>query len=508
LFLVALSSPDGGGRFHGEKQELSEVAALLGEASGPIAVQNGLGEKGGTLRDSWANALRVKIMGRLGESSPITPSTQRVIDQVVAVAAAEMPSMPSRSELGASAQVTTEMADKTMAQKFVIPEERAEIKLNCNEIAKQCRASQAHRRKANTTRIDLDPGAWARCENTPTEIKVPNGCTRTPRPDGLPSSTFECPAIRRGAMGGMRMMGRNGTKQSTYKLVEIYGRKKCPMGRYWKQYALKSALPPWDKVGRNATCPDVIGWPGFYYDQHQKGGLCIRWTSRNAQTGKFMCERYTCVDKKTGEDLAKKGRGIIAAGSKGALRYTKVCKPSWKNRNRITPLKGVCNKETEKVCTENPNVRQVCQKMRVVHVDQMSRSAGVLMMKRTSCDADGKCSVFKAARCIDLRQNVWLSTFNEHRGVLKIFSIADARGGMAARAKYFGIYAERLLKKYNNNLPDRYACSDTRHRWIYNLKYKGSDGVWKRGKARCYRGCSKKMKNRDATLARLAILSF
>lgn len=162
LSLVALSSPDGGGRFHREKQELSEVAALLGEASGPITVKNGLGEKGGTLRDSWANALRVKIMGRLGESSPITPSTQRIIDQVVAVAAAEMPSMPSRSDLGASAQVTTEMADKTMAQKFVIPEERAEIKLNCAEIAKQCKASQAHRRKANTTRIDLDPGAWAR----------------------------------------------------------------------------------------------------------------------------------------------------------------------------------------------------------------------------------------------------------------------------------------------------------------------------------------------------------
>ena len=84
---------------------LAVVAVLIMVASGNDDGDHVM--EGGTLRDSWANAVRVKIMGRLGESSPITPSTQRVIDQVVAVVAAEMPSMPSRSDaaldLGASA---------------------------------------------------------------------------------------------------------------------------------------------------------------------------------------------------------------------------------------------------------------------------------------------------------------------------------------------------------------------------------------------------------------------
>ena len=107
---------------------LAVVAVLIMVASGNDDGDHVM--EGGTLRDSWANALRVKIMGRLGESSPITPSTQRVIDQV-AVAAAEMPSMPSRSDaaldLGASAQVATEMTDKAMAQKLS-PAGRAEVK--------------------------------------------------------------------------------------------------------------------------------------------------------------------------------------------------------------------------------------------------------------------------------------------------------------------------------------------------------------------------------------------
>ena len=67
-------------------------------------------------------------------------------------------------------------------------------------------------------------------------------------------------------------------------------------------------------------------------------------------------------------------------------------------------------------------------------------------------------------------------------------SISDAKGGMLKQAQRFSWYAKRLLKKYKNKLPGRHRCSDHRHNlWIQNNRY----GV-----------------NKDATLARFAILNF
>ena len=73
-------------------------------------------------------------------------------------------------------------------------------------------------------------------------------------------------------------------------------------------------------------------------------------------------------------------------------------------------------------------------------------------MKRSSCGADGKCSVFKAGLCIDLGQDVWSSTLNTAYWAR---SIADAKGGMIAEAVRFGKLAKALLKKHNNRLPKR-----------------------------------------------------
>ena len=61
-----------------------------------------------------------------------------------------------------------------------------------------------------------------------------------------------------------------------------------------------------------------------------------------------------------------------------------------------------------------------------------------------------------------------------------------------------------LLKRHNNKLPKRYACSDTRHQWKYQKRRK-----WKLFGSRKWHcrhvGCPK---TKDATLARFAILNF
>lgn len=52
----------------------------------------------------------------------------------------------------------------------------------------------------------------------------------------------------------------------------------------------------------------------------------------------------------------------------------------------------------KKGTTDEP---RVCQKMAIIHVPEMSRSAGVLVMKRVTC-IGSKCAVFKVGTCIDV----------------------------------------------------------------------------------------------------------
>merc|ERR1711871_252567 len=70
-------------------------------------------------------------------------------------------------------------------------------------------------------------------------------------------------------------------------------------------------------------------------------------------------------------------------------------------------------------------------------------------------------------------RNVWSSSINMHPTIL---SIADAKGGMMRQGNEFGRMAEKLLKKYNNTLPERYACSDTRHKFMYQKKDRKGTG--------------------------------
>ena len=61
-----------------------------------------------------------------------------------------------------------------------------------------------------------------------------------------------------------------------------------------------------------------------------------------------------------------------------------------------------------------------------------------------------------------------------------------------------------LPKRHNNKLPKRYACSDTRHRWMYQYHRNGRPiygGRWYCFFQRC-------PNTKDATLARFAILNF
>jgi hypothetical protein len=205
-------------------------------------------------------------------------------------------------------------------------------------------------------------------------------------------------------------------------------------------------------------------------------------------------------------------------------KYIRICK-----KPGISPYKGVCDKTDNKAFCDTSGAPAVCQKRQAMHVNEMSRSAGVLIVKRSSCDSrTGKCAVFKAGLCIDLRRNVWTSSFNDHSTML---SISHAKGGMIKQATRFGQEASALLKKYKNKLPKKYRCSDHRHTLKYRntftkpravcLRYVKS-GFCKTGNrshswmqancpAQCKGwgcwtdGCAK---TKDATLARFAILNF
>jgi len=199
--------------------------------------------------------------------------------------------------------------------------------------------------------------------------------------------------------------------------------------------------------------------------------------SGRGQQGNVFCERHTCVNGKA-----------YPAKRWGVNKYLTRCKGG------TNPIKGVCNKAyCDKVYP------QVCSKQIVVHPEEMSRSAGILIVKRSSC-FKGKCSVFKSGLCIDLRRNVWSSGFNEHRFTR---AIVEAKGGMRHQRFYFARFATALLKKYNNKLPARHLCVDGRHLFMYQRKHKYGN------KWLCYGPSGKcKTRHQDATIARLTILNF
>ena len=268
--------------------------------------------------------------------------------------------------------------------------------------------------------------------------------------------------------------------------------------------------------------PDGIGWQGVFFDHDQKGGHCTPWSAHDAATGTLTCQQHTCVNSKTGLPSATAPRA-----KSGAQKYSLLCKPPG-----ITPFKGVCDKTDNKAFCDKSGAPAVCQKRQALHVNRMSRSAGILIVKRSSCDSrTGKCSIFKAGLCIDLRKNVWTSSLNDHSALV---SISDAKGGMIKQATRFGRWAKRLLKKYKNKLPKKHRCSDHRHTFKYQRKASKQSkpravclrymkrGLCKTGnrylgwmRANCpaqckgwgcwTNGCAK---TKDATLARFAILNF
>merc|ERR1711924_498431 len=127
----------------------------------------------------------------------------------------------------------------------------------------------------------------------------------------------------------------------------------------------------------------------------------------------------------------------------------------------------------------------------VLHPNQMSRSAAVLMVKRSSC-VGNKCAVFKTGLCIDLRRNIWSSAFNDNSYYKSIGS------KMGAQRKEFGRLAKKLLKKHNNKLPEKYQCSDSRHRFLYQNKHNNKWGYF----------VNKHNRHRDAELAKNSLLNY
>jgi hypothetical protein len=190
----------------------------------------------------------------------------------------------------------------------------------------------------------------------------------------------------------------------------------------------------------------------------------------------------------------------------------------------ITPFKGVCDATH---CDEtHPSI---CVKMDVLHPEEASRGSGVLMIKRTRCFKN-KCAVFKAGLCIDLRYDLckdpkhkanqvycdkydggkdnqlWSSAYNMKKwhdgdGKSVVHSIADEpkikwQSAMRHQKSMFGRYAQDLLRKFNNTLPEIYSCSDTRNPFLVQ---KPANHPWSRLGSDVHK---------DATLARFTIMNF
>lgn len=258
--------------------------------------------------------------------------------------------------------------------------------------------------------------------------------------------------------------------------------------------------------------PDGVGPDGVFFDHYSLGGWCKTWSSTYV-SGQLSCEKHRCVDPKTGHNLdASLNSTFYYQGT--LRRISSVLKDQFHCRHPaamhgrgtghdgITPFKGVCDKTEKKAYCDQSGAPQVCQKMKVLHVEEMSRSAGVLIMKRTSCDIRGKCSVFKSGLCIDLRRNIWRSSKNVP-GIYDSIADGEPRRGMLVQSQQFGRAAAKLLrhagKHWKGVLPKRFRCSD--HRNQYRVRSKRDLRKWF-----CYKKCSNK--NKDATLAKFAILNF
>ena len=112
----------------------------------------------------------------------------------------------------------------------------------------------------------------------------------------------------------------------------------------------------------------------------------------------------------------------------------------------------------------------VCTKAVAHHVNEMSFSAGVLVMKRVVCEGP-TCNVFKTGLCIDVGEKVYSNynetaadgdyligypdggVYNEYWNPIK-FREANLR---------FAQLAENLLAKYGNPLPEQHQCRDDKH---------------------------------------------
>merc|ERR1711998_286538 len=253
----------------------------------------------------------------------------------------------------------------------------------------------------------------------------------------------------------------------------------------------KPGLKKCPKKTPGPTCPDGIGWQGVYFKANWVwgGGVCVQWhKGTDSVLGRLHCEKHAwCMDRKTGKrGKLKRKRPPLDTNHTECRQLDGTL---IEHRDAVYPYKGFCRdkKYCDKykgICDESycdkTGAPQVCQKMQVIHVHGMSRSAGVLAMKRTSCDRDGKCSVFKAGVCIDLRRwvrrNVWSYTNKDHWRWGSILRCDGWRGGKGPKGKgrrncgprkagfkkqikTFGKLARAWLKRYKNKLPPKYLCS-------------------------------------------------
>jgi len=157
--------------------------------------------------------------------------------------------------------------------------------------------------------------------------------------------------------------------------------------------------PGWDG---DPQCPDTISSQGVFLEGFN-GGICAKWDSSRVISGSQAC----------------------------TIVYEN-------NDPKKRPI------------------QRVCTVAKVIHGDTMSRSAGLLAMKRVNCKWSGgnwECATFKSGLCIDVGQEVWTHYWNDWIG-----------SDYNANAKSFASAAVDIMKQHESQgkpaLDEQYRCKD------------------------------------------------
>jgi len=168
-----------------------------------------------------------------------------------------------------------------------------------------------------------------------------------------------------------------------------------------------------DCVPRQDKCHVPRGWnKKWMCQEYWSGGTCTSTSGWSQDECREKCidasDCHSDCASKCGAGCNCNGDAIVDAVEcpDGGIGWQGVF---------IAKHKGYCvawdSKTARLGLQECTTDRKTCTKLAARHLYRMSKSAGVLMMKRIKCDEEG-CAVFKAGKCFDVGQDVFSSKSN------------------------------------------------------------------------------------------------